>query len=110
VSAGPPELLFSRCVECHTVFQPRRGPCPRCGARDVTPVRLPSEGVVIGSTELIHPPAGWQAPHRLALVELAESTRALVIVRGTLPGIGARVWVVHEGENFVVEGGPSTGA
>ena len=48
----PSMLLVSRCDSCHGRFLPRDGPCPRCGSLTVSPVSLPSVGVVVASVEL----------------------------------------------------------
>jgi len=56
--------------------------------------------VVLAATELSSPAQGWPTPHRIALIEVAESVRVLAIVDGDLPVSGSRVEVVHEGEAY----------
>ncbi len=98
-----PELLVSRCGSCTVRYLPRAGPCPHCGASNPVPYPIPSEGVVLAATELLSPSQGWTAPHRLALVELAESVRVLAVVRGPLPEAGGRVAVTRDGEIYLAE-------
>ncbi len=95
-------LLVSRCESCTLRYLPRAGPCPRCGATRPLPLSIPPEGVVLAATELTSPATGWPNPHRIALVELAESVRLLGIVEGELPPNGSGVVVVHEGETYRV--------
>lgn len=105
MSAPPPILEIGRCEACHGRFLPRPGPCPRCGADAVRPLPVPPDGVVLAATELTAPAAGWAAPHRLALVEIAEGVRVLALVEGDLPDVAARVRVRRDGDRYVV--GPS---
>lgn len=91
---------MSRCASCHAEFLPRPGPCPRCGSPRVEPIALSAAGVVKAATELSATAAGWTAPHRLALVELADGIRVLCVVDGTLPAPGDPVQVVRDGEIY----------
>jgi uncharacterized OB-fold protein len=95
VSAG--SLEMSRCTSCHAEFLPRPGPCPRCGSIQIEPIALPARGTVRASTELAVPASGWNAPHRLALVELAEGIRVLCVVAGPLPAPGTSVSIDRDG-------------
>ncbi len=90
-------IELSRCEGCRTRFLPTDGPCPRCGSSDVRSYPSPSLGTVLASTEMTNPPAGWAAPHRLALVELPESVRLIAIVEGPLPAPGTVVAVRLDG-------------
>lgn len=94
------ELGVSRCPSCQASFLPRPGPCPRCGALAATPHHLPALAVVLAGVESLSPPSGFSAPHRLALVEAAESVRLLVTVEGDLPPVGAQVRVRQDGERY----------
>jgi uncharacterized OB-fold protein len=96
----PTFLLVSRCGSCTLRYLPRAGPCPRCGATEPLPLSIPPFGVVLAATELSRPAEGWPNPHRIALVELAESVRVLAIVEGELPARAATVVVQHEGELY----------
>ena len=100
------EILVSRCGECTLRYLPRAGPCPRCGASRPIPLSIPPFGAVLAATELTSPAQGWPTPHRIALVELAESVRVLAVVEGPLPGIGVRVEVLHEGEMYRARAAP----
>jgi hypothetical protein len=57
-------------------------------------------GILLAATELTSPAQGWPNPHRIALIELAESVRVLAIVEGEIPAIGSNLAVVHEGETY----------
>jgi uncharacterized OB-fold protein len=100
VKAVPGTIVVSRCGACHSRFLPRSGPCPRCGSVEVFPASVPAVGVVLAATELKVPPAGWTAPHRLVLVELAQSVRVLAVGDSELPRTGAKVTVVRDGELY----------
>jgi uncharacterized protein len=89
-------LELSRCRACQARFLPTDGPCPRCGSSDCVQYSTSAVGKVLAATELHYPASGWHAPHRLALVELADGVRALAIVDGTLPVPGALVEVRRE--------------
>jgi uncharacterized OB-fold protein len=93
-------ILVSRCPSCTLRYLPRAGPCPKCGAMHATPFAVPPVGTVLARTELMSPATGWPSPHRLALVELAESVRVLTIVDGPLPDLGAVVGVQRDGEVY----------
>jgi hypothetical protein len=43
---------------------------------------------VLAATELLVPPHGFAAPHRLAMVEGVDGTHLLVMVDGELPQAG----------------------
>lgn len=93
---GAPALELTRCRSCHTRFLPGDGPCPKCGSTDCVTYSTSSVGKVLAATELHYPASGWHAPHRLALVEVADSVRVLAIVEGALPVPGALVEIRHD--------------
>jgi uncharacterized OB-fold protein len=93
-------ILVSRCGACTLRYLPRAGPCPRCGATNPLPVSIPPFGAVLAATELSSPAQGWPTPHRIALVELAESVRVLAVVEGDLPAVTSRVEVLRDGETY----------
>jgi uncharacterized OB-fold protein len=95
-----PLLLVSRCESCTLRYLPRAGPCPRCGSLQLAPFSVPPIGRVLAATELMSPSAGWTPPHRLALLELAQSVRVLVIVEGDLPTIGSTLEVSKDGDAY----------
>ena len=97
---APAQLLVAACASCHSRFLPRSGPCPRCGSREVAPYAVPAQGVVLAAVELQNPSAGWTVPHRLVLVELAESVRLLALAPDVLPTIGAWVGVERDGDRY----------
>jgi hypothetical protein len=100
VTGTPATLLVSRCGACHSRFLPRSGPCPRCGSVEVFPETLPAAGVVLAATELQAPAAGWTAPHRLVLIELAQSVRVLCLTEEELPKTEALVLVTRDGDIY----------
>ena len=102
-----PELLVSRCGSCTLRYLPREGPCPRCGAHQPLPLAIPPYGTTLAATELSSPAPGWAAPHRMALVELAEGVRVLAVIDGPVPGQGDRLFVTHEGERYRARAAPS---
>lgn len=105
---GSGRLLVARCDSCHGRFLPREGPCPRCGARAMSPHPIGNEGIVLAATELSLPSPPWVAPHPLALVELEESVRVLAVaVAGLTPG--DRVTVHRDGEVYRAEPAHSGG-
>ena len=94
-------LEFSRCEACRSRFLPTDGgACPKCASTDVTAYQAPALGTVLAATELAYPPEGWEAPHRMALVEMPESVRLLAIVDGPLPSARALVSVRREGSVY----------
>jgi uncharacterized OB-fold protein len=96
----PRPLLLSRCGSCTLRYLPRTGPCPKCGTSNPIPFAVPPVGMVLAATELLHPAAGWPSPHRIALIEMAESVRVLAIVEGELPAIGRPVEIERDGETY----------
>jgi uncharacterized OB-fold protein len=99
---NPPRgLLVSRCRNCHNRFLPRRGPCPRCGSREVDPSEVPPEGVVLAATEVMVPAAGADRSRTIALIEGADGLRVLALVEGQLPSIGTAVTLVRDGDHYV---------
>jgi uncharacterized OB-fold protein len=99
---------LSRCETCRARFLPTDGPCPRCGSPEVRSYPSPSIGTVLASTEMSNPPTGWNAPHRIALVELPESVRLIAIVEGPLPAPGAVVAVRVDGPVYRATSEPAT--
>jgi uncharacterized OB-fold protein len=93
-------LLVSRCASCTLRYLPRAGPCPKCGASSPIPFSVPALGSVLAATELANPAAGWPTPHRIALIELAESVHVLAIVDGSLPSIGGAAEVERDGDTY----------
>jgi uncharacterized OB-fold protein len=101
VTESPP-LVIVRCGHCQGRFLPHPGLCARCGSNELTRAEIPPEAAVLAATEVLAPSAGWASPHRLAIVEGAESVRILAIVRGPLPAVGAVVTVRLVGELYEI--------
>jgi Rubredoxin-like zinc ribbon domain (DUF35_N) len=100
VSADGIGVELSHCTSCQTRFLPTDGPCPRCGSTSYESYHDPGIGTVLSATELVHPAAGWESPHRLAFVELPQTVRLLAVVEGELPSAGALVSVRRDGELY----------
>jgi hypothetical protein len=98
----PATLAIARCEHCHGRFLPQPGPCPRCGSTDLVPGEIPASALVLAATELQAPAAGWPSPHRLAIVEGAESVRILAVVPGPLPPLGSVVRVRRSGDLYEI--------
>ncbi len=108
MSAEAPQLEFARCLTCHHRFAPLDGVCPRCSSASIEPLLVPAIAVVLASTEVRYPAAGWPSPHRLALVEVAEAVRLLAVVAdGELPLSGELVAVRPGPSYFTVERTPA---
>jgi len=93
-------LELSRCGSCQAQFLPTDGPCPHCGSTVTHRFVGPALGTVLCATELVHPAVGWENPHRLAIVEVAESVRILAVVEGELPAPGSLVSVRRDGDLY----------
>ena len=106
MNASADTIELSRCRACPARFLPSDGPCPRCGSAESQLYLSPALGRVLAATELVHPAAGWESPHRLALVELPEAVRLLAIVDGELPSVDAVVSVRRDGDVYRARGEP----
>jgi len=100
MSALADTIELSRCASCQAQYLPTDGPCPHCGSTETQRFQGPALGTVLCATELVHPAAGWESPHRLAFVELAQSVRVLVVLEGSVPSVGSLVWVRRDGELY----------
>lgn len=100
MNPGPEGLELSRCSSCQMAFLPSGGPCPRCAGAHRTSVTVAFTGRVLAATEIMYPATGWESPHRLALVEVAEGVRLLAIVEGEVPSSGSTVEVRADGPNY----------
>jgi uncharacterized OB-fold protein len=92
-----PVLELCRCEACQNRFLPNEGPCPRCGGTRLERYAAPGLGTVLAATELEVTAEGWEAPHRLALVEVADAVRLIAAVDGELPSAGSPVEVRPDG-------------
>lgn len=100
MSSANETIEISKCASCHVRYLPSDGPCPKCGANQPEALSAAGIGKVLASTELVNPSEGWTSPHRLALIELADSVRVLAVVEGSLPAFGAVVSVRQQGEIY----------
>ena len=87
---GVARLTGSRCDSCGDVAFPARRVCGRCGARELSPTRLSGRGVVAATTNVVTPPAGFDHPIEVALVDLEEGPRLFVLLTAPSPP-GTRV-------------------
>jgi len=92
-----PGLSLGKCATCHARFVPVDGPCPRCGSGSTEAYSSVGVGTVLASTSLEVPPPGWSGPHPLALVEVEDGVRLLVIPDPPLPPQGTLVEVRADG-------------
>ncbi len=92
-----PDLELFRCSACQSRFLPGDGPCPRCGGIRLERYAAPGVGTVLAATELEVAQEGWNPPHRLALIEVADAVRLIAAVDGDLPRVGAPVEVRVDG-------------
>jgi uncharacterized OB-fold protein len=90
-------LRLGKCSVCHARFVPVDGPCPRCGSVATESYLAPGLGVALATTALEVPPPGWETPHLLALVEVEDGVRLLVVPDPPLPEPGARLEVRTDG-------------
>jgi len=100
-------LELSLCHACQTRYLPCDGPCPKCGSSDCAEYFTSAVGRVLAATELHYPASGWHAPHRLALIELADAVRVLVILDGALPAPGTLVEVRHDKDVYRAKSEPA---
>jgi len=105
-AAVGPGLTLGKCGSCHARYVPVDGPCPRCGSTDTGPYVSEGLGRVLASTSLEVPPPGFDRPHLLALVEVEDGVRLLVVPEAPLPVAGQTVRVRLEGA--VYRAGPAS--
>lgn len=98
---------LARCRSCHARFLPSDGPCPRCGSSDCVGYSTSAVGKILAATELHYPAMGWQAPHRLALVELSDGVRVLAIADPPLPTPGVLVEIRRDGDVYRAHAEPT---
>lgn len=75
------DLLGQECPGCGHVTGAPKAACARCGERDLSTVRLPTEGEVYTETSIYVPPAGFDGDYQVALVQLGEA-RVLARIDG----------------------------
>ena len=107
MTEAPPTIEVTRCDTCQLRYLPNDGPCPKCGGKVTAVEPVPGIGTILVATELVYPAAGWTAPHRLALVEVAEGVRLLAIIEGRLPVTGESVKVRRDGDVYRATAAPT---
>lgn len=75
------KIEASVCNECKRTVIPPRDICPYCGpgASSMILKSLSNAGIILSYTSLRSPPAGFDPPVLLALVELAEGGSVLCL-------------------------------
>ena len=102
-------IELAKCATCHHRFVPADGVCPRCASREVEPFSAPALATVLASTSVVYPASGWPSPHPLALVELTESVRLLVVASDPPPAVGDLVALERREGRWHAVAAPSTG-
>ncbi|MHB8611391.1 MAG: Zn-ribbon domain-containing OB-fold protein [Candidatus Dormibacteraceae bacterium] len=99
---GVARLTGSRCESCGAIAFPARQVCGQCGSRDQSTATLAGSGIVVSTTHVVTPPAGFDQPIDVALIDLAEGPRLFALL--TAPAlVGTSVQAVP----FKVRGGDS---
>ena len=93
IEGGLARLHASRCAGCGNIAFPPRHVCGQCGGRDLEPATLGGRGSVVSTTHVVTPPAGFDQPIEVALVDLAEGPRMFALLTGPAPP-GATVQAV----------------
>ncbi len=86
-------LTLGKCLSCHARFVPADANCPRCGSGSTETYPSSGVGTVLAATALEVPLPGWERPHPLALVEVEDGVRLLVVPDLPLPTAGTSVRV-----------------
>ena len=67
------ELLGQHCPDCgHETAAPKAA-CARCGSRSIETVSFPTEGTVYSVTTIGVPPADFEGPYDVAIVDLGDA-------------------------------------
>ena len=85
INDGAARLTGSQCNSCREVAFPPRHVCGRCGSRALSPMTLSGSGSVISATHVETPPAGFDRPIDVALVDLAEGPRLFALLAEPAP-------------------------
>ena len=67
------------CVNCGSIFFPRRHVCIKCGSRELGEVKLSERGRVVSHTVVRNPPKDYEkyVPYIVALIQLEDGVRIL---------------------------------
>ena len=66
------DLLGQRCPACEHETAAPKAACARCGSRELETITLPTEGVVYTESTVAVAPEGFEAPYRVAVIDLGE--------------------------------------
>lgn len=94
------DLKASQC-QCGKVSVPPRARCPVCG-KQMELASVESKGRVISYTTQEVAPEGFQAPLRVALVELDSGARVFCNFDGESP-LGSEVEIEPNGDRFRIK-------
>lgn len=84
-------LLGQECADCGHVAGAPTGACPRCSARDLSTVDLPTTGEVYSETTIdVSPVQFAEAGYQVAVVQLGEA-RVMARIDGGQVAIGDEV-------------------
>jgi uncharacterized OB-fold protein len=73
-------LKGSHCSQCGAIAFPPRRVCGACGARQLGIRMLTGKGTVLSSTRVTTPPAGFEQPIDVGIVDLAEGPRVFALL------------------------------
>lgn len=71
------ELIIQRCESCAHAYFPPRPFCPACGSRSVAEIAASGKATLYSYVINQRPPAGFDGPVAVAVVELAEGPRMM---------------------------------
>jgi uncharacterized OB-fold protein len=84
IEDGVARLAGSRCEACGAVAFPARHVCGECGSRNQVGHSLAGRGRVVSTTHVVTPPAGFDHPIEVALVDLVEGPRVFALLTAPL--------------------------
>lgn len=82
IDDGVARLSGSRCESCGAVAFPPRHVCGECGGRQLSPMTLAGRGTIVSTTHVLTPPAGFDQPIDVAVVDLTEGPRVFALLIG----------------------------
>jgi uncharacterized protein len=89
---GSARLIGGRCDRCDARFFPRPAVCAHCLSTEIPEERLSPAGTVHAVTTVHMAPPGFEAPYRLAWVDLDDGVRVFAQLDcDSEPAVGARV-------------------
>lgn len=71
------QLLLQQCVQCQHTYFPPRPFCPKCASRSVKVIQASGKATLYSYVINHRPMPGFDKPHSIAVVELAEGPRMM---------------------------------